>query len=972
MKLKSKLLIAFALVSIVPLAGVSYLLRAKVEAVLKDSAVSALEAALHARSDSLNSYFESVHVQIGLMSRDQSIVEAAKDFTSSFNDLNSAQPIYPGASSGLDRSDGRGSKEYRSALKKYYKNQFGRKLIDEFAHTEAGLGSLIPTSRAGRYLQNHYIAGNQHQPDYKSGLNAAADGSTYSEVHREHHYYLSEFSSAYGFDDLLIADSASGNVVYSVRKELDYATSLKTGPYSDSGIAEAFENAISLPAGRAYQTGIDHRYLPSYNQPAVFVSAPIRDKAETVGVLIYRLPLAVLNEAIVEPQGIGETGKAYLVDEDNLLLTQMPFTDTNTVLTLSVDSLQPGRSGSAESAVDINDVAVLRVTETIDVSGTRWLLVVEQNLEEALSIPDLLDKTAVSVLAVGMLFAIGVALVMVRITQRQLGADPSELNLIASEVAAGDFLRNPENGQKLSGTLKAMYAMQADLKERMLSERERSVRSLRLKNGLENLGSMICLASEDHSIVFANSSMRKYLVEHSGALASLNPSLATTSLATTSLDQLDLAALTDDPVSYRAIINGLSDLHEAEFIAGDRVICIKLNVIRDDDGARLGTSMEWTDVTDERRVMEEVDTVVRAASEGRFNDLIESDKKAGVYLPLVNSVNKLLDVTRRMVEDVKIVMRGVAEGDLSQTIDADYAGSFADVKCDANLSVGILTEIVRNIRAVARNVDQTSHELNAGSINLSQRTDRTAASLQETASSMEEMTSSIKLNASNSMKAKAIALSAREEAEKGGQIVGQAVEAMEGINESSHKISEIIGVINDIAFQTNLLALNASVEAARAGDQGRGFAVVASEVRNLAGRSATAAREIKDLIEDSVTRVEDGAELVNDSGRSLNGLISQVKKVTEIVSEISEASQEQSVNVAMVNQTIHQLDEATRKNAAIVEQGAVASQSTTEQADNLLSLIGFFDIGDNTGNRPRSIHPRANLPGVAGVNAANS
>jgi methyl-accepting chemotaxis protein len=179
-------------------------------------------------------------------------------------------------------------------------------------------------------------------------------------------------------------------------------------------------------------------------------------------------------------------------------------------------------------------------------------------------------------------------------------------------------------------------------------------------------------------------------------------------------------------------------------------------------------------------------------------------------------------------------------------------------------------------------------------------------------------------------------------AQKGGEVVGEAVSAMGEINESSRMISDIIGVIDDIAFQTNLLALNASVEAARAGEQGRGFAVVASEVRNLAGRSATAAKEIKELIEDSVQRVGKGAELVNQSGKTLDHIVAEVKKVADVVSEISEASQEQSDGIGSVSTAIGQLDEATQQNAALVEEASAASQSASEQARSLIKMIEFF------------------------------
>jgi ABC-type transporter Mla subunit MlaD len=211
---------------------------------------------------------------------------------------------------------------------------------------------------------------------------------------------------------------------------------------------------------------------------------------------------------------------------------------------------------------------------------------------------------------------------------------------------------------------------------------------------------------------------------------------------------------------------------------------------------------------------------------------------------------------------------------------------------------------------------------------------------------MEEMTTTVKQNAYNASQANQLALAARDQAEKGGTVVSQAVAAMSGINDASKRIADIIGVIDEIAFQTNLLALNAAVEAARAGEQGRGFAVVASEVRNLAGRSATAAKEIKELIQDSVRKVEDGSVLVTQSGQTLEKIVSAVKKVSDIVAEIAAASREQAAGIEQVNRAVMQMDELTQQNAALVEQATAASQSMVEQASGLNEMLTRFDVGE--------------------------
>lgn len=267
-----------------------------------------------------------------------------------------------------------------------------------------------------------------------------------------------------------------------------------------------------------------------------------------------------------------------------------------------------------------------------------------------------------------------------------------------------------------------------------------------------------------------------------------------------------------------------------------------------------------------------------------------------------------------------------------------YASQFAQSK---------LRTAIGQVKQSSEVLERTASEIESGNIQLSQRTEEAASSLEETASSMEEMTSTVKQNADNSRQANQLATSTRDQAEKGGEVVAKAVKAMSEINSSSKKIADIISVIDEIAFQTNLLALNAAVEAARAGEQGRGFAVVASEVRTLAGRSADAAKEIKGLITDSVEKVEQGSELVDESGKTLEEIVSGVKKVTDIISEIAASSQEQANGIEQVNSAVMQMDEMTQQNAALVEEAAAASSEMTGKVKLLSGLALQFKLEDN-------------------------
>jgi methyl-accepting chemotaxis protein len=298
-------------------------------------------------------------------------------------------------------------------------------------------------------------------------------------------------------------------------------------------------------------------------------------------------------------------------------------------------------------------------------------------------------------------------------------------------------------------------------------------------------------------------------------------------------------------------------------------------------------------------------------------------------------------------KEMQSMLAAVNGGDLGKRIDlAGKTGFFEAMTRGVNQLADNMAEVVAKVKAVASEVHRGADEISTGNANLSQRTEQQSSSLEETASSMEEMTTTVKQNADNAGQANQLAMAARDQAEKGGAVVNQAVTAMSDINDASKKIADIIGVIDDIAFQTNLLALNAAVEAARAGEQGRGFAVVASEVRSLAGRSATAAKEIKELIQDSVRKVEDGSVLVTQSGQTLEKIVASVKKVSDIVAEIAAASREQSSGIEQVNRAVMQMDELTQQNAALVEEATAASQAMAEQVRGLNQMLDRYRVTD--------------------------
>ncbi len=347
------------------------------------------------------------------------------------------------------------------------------------------------------------------------------------------------------------------------------------------------------------------------------------------------------------------------------------------------------------------------------------------------------------------------------------------------------------------------------------------------------------------------------------------------------------------------------------------------------------------------KIVAEIKNIVEAAAvRGDFSVKMNMADKAGYSKELAELLNQLSNVTETGLNDVLRVAKLLSNGDLTQVITADYPGTFGEVKEGVNSTVENLKVLIEEIKVATDTINTASHEIAAGNSDLSQRTEEQASSLEETAASMEELTSTVKLNAENAKQANQLAIGSSDVASKGGEVINQVIVTMESINESSRKIVDIISVIDGIAFQTNILALNAAVEAARAGEQGRGFAVVAGEVRNLAQRSAAAAKEIKVLIDDSVEKVDGGSKLVDQAGQTMGEISASIKRVTDIMSEITAASMEQSAGIEQVNQAITQMDEVTQQNAALVEEAAAAAEAMEKQAHNLAVSVGAFKVDE--------------------------
>jgi methyl-accepting chemotaxis protein len=356
------------------------------------------------------------------------------------------------------------------------------------------------------------------------------------------------------------------------------------------------------------------------------------------------------------------------------------------------------------------------------------------------------------------------------------------------------------------------------------------------------------------------------------------------------------------------------------------------------------------------KLIEEIESIVYSGADcGDFSVKIGMTGKVGYGERLAELINKLFSTTECNLRDILRVSEALAEGDLTQTITADYVGEFAATKAGINATIDHLKILIGDVKEASDSIASASNEISAGNNDLSHRTEEQAASLEQTAASMEQLTATVRENTEHAKNANILAVSASTTAKKGVEVVNEVVHTMLTINESSHRIVDIISVIDDIAFQTNILALNAAVEAARAGEQGKGFAVVAVEVRNLAQRAASAAGEIKHLIDASVGSITAGSKQVEAAGKTMEEIVTAIEDVSASLSEIATASVEQNSGINQVNSAVSQMDTVTQQNAALVEQAAAAAEALSEQAQGLAFKMAQFKTENNNSRKTANI-----------------
>lgn len=779
---------------------------------------------------------------------------------------------------------------------------------------------------ATEVLQKLYIDDNPNAAGEKHLLDFAPTPLAYNTVHKAYHSKFRTQLEIREYYDIFLFDMA-GDLVYSVYKEADFATEFaqNSGPWAGSDLGEAFRAGVELAKGEVAFFDFAP-YGPSADAPASFMSTAVHDvNGATVGVLAFQMPVGKINHIMNANFGLGETGETFIVGQEGYVLNDLTHNDINDILVTKRDSdvIDIALAGEAARGKGhlLNGELAIESAEPFSFEGVNWAIISEEGQDEAYApVAEMLNTMLM--LGAGLL---AVAAAIAFFLSRSITKPLVSLNKTMVSLAEGDLeveVVGTERNDELGKMAKSVE---------VFKESGKRVAAMTVE-------------TDKHMIVAA---------DHTGQIDAISKSQAVIEFET-------------DGTILRANDNFLNTVgYSLDEIKGRKHVMF----VEPEYGQSAEYQQFWENLRNGEYQADEFERFGKGGKtiwiQATYNPIMDQDGK------IVKVVKFATDITARKdaIALVASGLRDLADGDLSTEITKEMEGDFGTLKSTFNDTVARLREIVGQLRTTSAGVKTATGEILSGANDLSERTTKQAATIEETSATMEQLAQTVIQNSKSAEDAFQGATAVSKVAEEGGEVMTEATHAMERITSSSSKISNIIGMIDDIAFQTNLLALNASVEAARAGEAGKGFAVVAVEVRRLAQSAAEASSEVKALIEQSAGEVSSGSKLVAVASEKLMSMLASVQSNAEKMNSISTASRQQASSIEEVTSAVRQLDEMTQHNAALVEETNAAIEQTENQASELDRIVEQFRTeGDAPAQRQAAPSaPQAPKGGIQGL-----
>jgi len=797
---------------------------------------------------------------------------------------------------------------------------------------------------------------------------AVRNDPEYRAAHDEFFGFFNSYMESYGYYDVFLI-SASGEVVFTVTKEPDFATHLDR---ENTDLAQTWKHVMK---SNDHYLSDTKPYAPSNGLPAQFIGAPIHDEGELVGVVALQISQEKINEIMQERAGMGETGESYVIGMDKRMRSdsfldpsghsvKASFAGTVAKNGVDTEAARDGISGSDAEAIiiDYNGNPVLSAYHRVDLlSGLQWVMLVEKDQAEV-DIPvnalrnQILMLSLIIVLVfsfIGFLIALNIQKGITDIVKKvkSLGADISrgKLDSRMDVAAVGvDFRELSESTNTLIEAFVEPIETTADYVEKISAgnipakiSKEYFGDFNKIKNNLngliDNLNTLIAemnTMSEQHDL--GDIDIKIDDTRFSGEYAAMAKGINAMVFGHIAVKKKAMACI-------KEFGNGNFDAELEQFPGKKAFINDTIELVR----ANL------------KSISSEITTLINASKAGQLDKRANAKGFDGNWLEIAEGINSMLQAIVEPIQEAASVMSKMADKDMTSRVTGNYRGQFDEFKTDINKAVENLDMALSQVAEGVNQVNSASDQISRGSQSLAEGANEQASSLEEVSSSLEEMSSMTNQNADNARQANALATEATDFAQQGNSSMLKMTEAINKIKDSSDETAKIIKTIDEIAFQTNLLALNAAVEAARAGDAGKGFAVVAEEVRNLAMRSAEAAKNTAEMIESSVANAENGVKITDEVAQLLLKIDGSSKKVNTLVAEIASASKEQASGIEQVNTAVAQMNQVTQQNAANSEESASAAEELNSQAAELSSMVGNFMLSARSERPAPTLRPAA-------------